>query len=88
MDTNKVRELTVAAATACGGRLWPNRMGFGARGWEYALNETRGGWNALWRSRGSSPSRLGHGETPAAARAAARADDAYDARRRRIEQGD
>lgn len=72
MDTNKVRELTVAAAAACGGRLWPNRMGFDARGWEYALNETVGGWNALRRAPDPSRSRLGHGETPEQARANAR----------------
>jgi len=74
MNTEDLRRLTEEAATRLGGKLWPNRLGFDCRRWEYCWSEAYGSWQALYRRQGygvGTFAKVGRGETPEQARAAA-----------------
>lgn len=75
METAALRSLTADACARLGGKLWPNRIGFDARRWEYMYVECCGSWQALYRPEGYGRGRhtkLGRGATPEEARANAR----------------
>lgn len=66
MTTDALITLTTDAAARLGGKLWPNRSGFDARGWEYCYSESRSEWYALKRNH--NPRKGGYGPTPEAAK--------------------
>jgi len=75
METEALRQLTTEACTRLQGKLWPNRLGFDARRWEYCYSESRRTWQAMYRPAGyaNGPvSLLGWGESPEAAQQYAR----------------
>lgn len=74
MRTDLLRTLVAdGAATIPGAKLWPNGIGFTARGWEFAVDET-GADPVWWATWGKNAARTlsASGPTPEVARAAAR----------------
>ena len=65
MLTETIRE-TVREMALSANRIWPNGLGFTARGWEYTHGDR--GWAAS-RTDDRGTAWLGRGETPADARA-------------------
>ncbi len=73
MTTDALRTRTLDACTRMRGKLWPNGLGFDRRRWEYSYSEVYQCWQAVIRpSHWAGMTSLGRGETPEAARAAAK----------------
>ncbi len=67
-ETHHLREQVRHAAAQLAGRVWPNGLGFDARGWEYMLRDD-GTWSAVRRETDHHSAKYGTASSPVRAKA-------------------
>jgi len=73
METEKLRTLVLGEAVRMRGKVWPNGLGFDKGRWSYLYREQKDIPPGLrWCASNSDHQKAGDGETPEAARKAAR----------------